>query len=136
MKKLFFTIILSLFFGSLFSQNANVSFTNLSGIDYLLTFHTESISGTCPTTISTPLHHDVSYGIETVPLKDENGDPVLQSLLPGEITGVTIREHNPPGSTYVVPFCDGSNNHINTGSTTIGTNTIQWNTGVVQIIIY
>lgn len=133
MKNLLITITFSFFCWFSNAQVVDVGWTNATGTYYIGTFHTLGVSGSCPSTTLTTFYHDVPDNYTHVEdARVENGGNESDIT---KITGLTLQEYDPFGSTYVIPFCIGSTPST-VGSTTIGGNTLLWNFDVGNNIIY
>lgn len=115
-KKLYLSIITIAFFATCNAQVQGSYFNNTTTY-YTATFHTQAISGSCPSTVAPNIYIDIPNGTSSsgIALK-ENGANITSA---SNITGVTvwlIPSQGENGHKYVIPFCDGSGNPLLTGS--------------------
>lgn len=108
MKTLIFIVCSSFTVSLCLAQT--VQFANNTDVYYGATFHTSSISGSCPTSVLSNFYMDVpnnnSYSRTPV---DENGDNIGSVA---NITGISLWALTSPGqgtgATYVIEFCVSS----------------------------
>lgn len=108
MKKII-SLIISTFVASICLAQT-VQFSNATDVYYGATFHTSSVSGSCPSTVLTTFYMDVpnNHNYSGTPV-DENGNNISSV---SDITGISLRALTSPGqgtgATYPIAFCVSS----------------------------